>query len=102
MVAHLSEPRLADDLTQEVYLRALRSLPGFAGRSTARTWLLSIARRTVIDHLRARSSRPRVAYAVDYVEAADSVRVRGLGLSRWWRWGSSSRGWPRSGVRRCC
>lgn len=31
---------VADDLTQETYLRALRSLPRLSGRSSARTWLL--------------------------------------------------------------
>lgn len=58
-VAHLSaDPQSADDLTQDTFLRALRSLPRFEGRSSARTWLLSIARRTVIDSLRRQSCRP--------------------------------------------
>jgi RNA polymerase sigma-70 factor, ECF subfamily len=39
----------AEDLTQETYLQALRDLPSFAGRSSARTWLLSIARRVAAD-----------------------------------------------------
>ena len=39
----------ARDITQETYLRAIGALPRFAGRSTARTWLLSIARRVVVD-----------------------------------------------------
>jgi DNA-directed RNA polymerase specialized sigma24 family protein len=34
----------AEDLTQETYLRAVRALPQFAGRSTVRTWLFAIAR----------------------------------------------------------
>jgi RNA polymerase sigma-70 factor (ECF subfamily) len=52
-VVHLtSDPQAADDLTQDTFLRALRSLPGFQGRSSARTWLLAIARRAVADHLR--------------------------------------------------
>ncbi|HET9256459.1 MAG TPA: sigma factor, partial [Pseudonocardiaceae bacterium] len=41
-LSHLSDRDEAEDLTQETYLRALRALPGFAGRSSARTWLLSI------------------------------------------------------------
>lgn len=60
-VAHLTDVQSADDLTQETYLRAMGSLPRFAGRSTARTWLLSIARRAVIDRLRNASARPRTA-----------------------------------------
>ncbi|WP_399342390.1 sigma-70 family RNA polymerase sigma factor [Umezawaea sp. Da 62-37] len=72
LVAHLADVRVADDLTQEVYLRALRSLPGFEGRSSARTWLLSIARRTVVDHVRAAVARPSIAWAADYVQASDA------------------------------
>jgi RNA polymerase sigma-70 factor, ECF subfamily len=43
----------ADDVTQDTYLRAFRALPEFAGRASARTWLLSIARRACADHVRA-------------------------------------------------
>ena len=51
--ASLVDAATADDLAQETYLRALRALSGFEGRSTARTWLFGIARRTCADHLRA-------------------------------------------------
>jgi RNA polymerase sigma-70 factor (ECF subfamily) len=55
--AHLVDPQAADDLTQETYLRALRSLPRFRGDSSVRTWLLSVARRTAVDELRGRQRR---------------------------------------------
>ncbi|ANZ41727.1 RNA polymerase subunit sigma [Lentzea guizhouensis] len=74
LVAHLAGVGVADDLTQEVYLRALRSLPGFEGRSSARTWLLSIARRTVVDHIRAAVARPSIAWSADYRLASDADR----------------------------
>jgi RNA polymerase sigma-70 factor (ECF subfamily) len=74
LVAHLASVGVADDLTQEVYLRAMRSLPGFEGRSSARTWLLSIARRTVVDHVRAAVVRPSIAWSADYIEAADHAQ----------------------------
>lgn len=61
-VAYLADSGVADDLTQETYLRALGALPRFAGRSTVRTWLLSIARRVVADHIRHLKSRPRIAW----------------------------------------
>jgi RNA polymerase sigma-70 factor (ECF subfamily) len=51
-VAALVGRDAADDLTQDTYLRAFRALPEFAGRSTARTWLLGIARRACADHIR--------------------------------------------------
>nr|WP_229399880.1 sigma-70 family RNA polymerase sigma factor [Micromonospora okii] len=59
--AALVDPDSADDLTQETYLRAFRALPGFEARSTARTWLLGIARRTCADHLRTVVRRRRLA-----------------------------------------
>jgi RNA polymerase sigma-70 factor (ECF subfamily) len=59
-VAALVDPGSADDLTQETYLRAFRALPSFEGRSSARTWLLGIARRACADHLRAVVRRRRL------------------------------------------
>jgi RNA polymerase sigma-70 factor (ECF subfamily) len=58
--AALVDPGSADDLTQETFLRAFKALPGFEGRSSARTWLLGIARRTCADHLRAVVRRRRL------------------------------------------
>lgn len=49
MCANLGSRALADDLTQETYARAFASLHRFAGRSSVRTWLLSIARRVCAD-----------------------------------------------------
>jgi len=58
--AALVDPGAADDLTQETYLRAFKALPAFEGRSSARTWLLGIARRACADHLRAVVRRRRL------------------------------------------
>ena len=65
-VASLSDVQAADDLVQETYLRALGSLSGFRGASSAWTWLLSIARRAVADQIRAARCRPRQASAADW------------------------------------
>ena len=64
-VAFLADRGSADDLTQETYLRAIGALPRFAGRSSARTWLLSIARRVVVDQVRRNQARPRTTSQVD-------------------------------------
>lgn len=64
-VAYLFDGVSADDLTQETFLRAIGAIPRFAGRSSARTWLLAIARRVVADHIRYLKSRPRTAGGVD-------------------------------------
>ncbi|MER6232070.1 MULTISPECIES: sigma-70 family RNA polymerase sigma factor [Streptomyces] len=77
-VAHLSgETQAADDLTQDVFLRAFTGLPGFEGRSSARTWLLSIARRTVADSFRRAAARPRLADRDDWQRAAEQAQPCG-------------------------
>ncbi|MET0901776.1 MAG: sigma-70 family RNA polymerase sigma factor [Acidimicrobiales bacterium] len=55
--ARLGDRADADDLTQEVYLRALPALTAFRGESSARTWLLQIARYVCADHVRGRTRR---------------------------------------------
>ncbi|MCX2964558.1 sigma-70 family RNA polymerase sigma factor [Gordonia sp. Z-3] len=57
-VGYLADRRMADDLTQDTYLRAIRSMPSFRAGASGRTWLLAIARRTVADHFRRAASRP--------------------------------------------
>ncbi|GAA2623568.1 MULTISPECIES: sigma-70 family RNA polymerase sigma factor [Streptomyces] len=74
-VAYLSaDTQAADDLTQDVFLRALASLHRFEGRSSARTWLLSIARRTVVDSLRHAAARPRLSDRCDWQTAAEQTQ----------------------------
>jgi RNA polymerase sigma-70 factor (ECF subfamily) len=55
--ARLGDREVADDLTQEVYLRALPALARFRGDSSARTWLLQIARHVCADDVRRRTRR---------------------------------------------
>jgi len=58
--AALVDPGAADDLAQETYLRAFRGLREFAGRATARTWLLAITRNVCADHIRTLQRRRRL------------------------------------------
>lgn len=60
LARHLVGPEAADDVTQEVFIRAWRSLPRFRAESSARTWLLSIARRTCADAVRRRQRDRRL------------------------------------------
>jgi len=48
------------DLVQETYLRALRSLPSYRGDAPVRAWLLSIARNVCADHVRRRERQRRL------------------------------------------
>jgi RNA polymerase sigma-70 factor (ECF subfamily) len=57
LCAALGDRQVADDLTQETYLRAFAALHRFEGRSSVRTWLLSIARRVCADAVRSRRRR---------------------------------------------
>ena len=71
LLAHLAGPEHADDLTQETYLRVLGALPRFQGRSTARTWLLSLARRAWVDSVRRDSARPHAAASYEAAPTED-------------------------------
>jgi RNA polymerase sigma-70 factor, ECF subfamily len=55
--AHLVDVEAADDLTQEVYLRAMRSVSRFRGDASARTWLLAVTRNVAADEIRRRQRR---------------------------------------------
>lgn len=59
--ARLGDRAGADDLTQEVYLRALPALTRFRGDSSARTWLLQITRHVCADHVRRTTRRRALA-----------------------------------------
>lgn len=90
LCAQLVSREAADDVTQEVYLRAYRSLPRFRGDSSSRTWLLSIARRTCADAIRDLRRRRRLASRLERPEVmADPTRavsvealLGGLGAER--------------------
>ena len=58
--AHLVGRADADDVTQDTFLRAWRALPEFRGDSSARTWLLAIARRAAADSIRRTVRRRRL------------------------------------------
>jgi len=47
----------ADDLTQEVFLRVNRGLPGFQGDAKLSTWIYRIATNVATDKIRSRSTR---------------------------------------------
>ena len=70
-IAYLAGPGDADDLTQDAYLRAIGSLRRFDADSSVRTWLLVIARRTVVDHWRKRSRIRRRDARVTWAASTD-------------------------------
>lgn len=54
----------AEDVTQEVFLKAYRNLPGFDGRCSLRTWLFRIAHNLCIDRARRRGRAPEMTSLV--------------------------------------
>ncbi|NPC93112.1 RNA polymerase sigma factor SigX [Bacillus sp. WMMC1349] len=57
----------AEDLVQEVYIRVLHSYQTFEGRSSEKTWLLSIARHVAIDWFRKQQTiRQRILGTFDW------------------------------------
>ncbi len=56
---------LAEDLTQEVFLRVYQGLPGFSLRSRFTTWLFQVTKNRVLDELRALERRPRAVLSLE-------------------------------------
>jgi len=56
---------LAEDLTQEVFIRVFQGLPKFSLRSKFTTWLFQVTKNRVLDELRASERRPRSLVAID-------------------------------------
>jgi RNA polymerase sigma-70 factor (ECF subfamily) len=54
----VGEPAEAEDMAQEIFLKAYRGLKGFKGASRFSTWLYSIASHHCLNHLQAVRRRP--------------------------------------------
>jgi len=60
----VGDTALAEDLTQEAYLRAFRGLPRLDAGANHRAWLFRIATNVATDELRRRRRRPRLAWGL--------------------------------------
>ncbi len=65
LCAHLVDRQTADDLTQEVYLRAVRKLRRFRADGPVRAWLFTVARRVCAAELSSRQVRRDRALDLD-------------------------------------
>jgi RNA polymerase sigma-70 factor, ECF subfamily len=79
---------LAEDLTQEVFLRVYQGLPRFSLRSKFTTWLFQVTKNRVLDELRAVERRPRALVALDDIaplEVLDAPVERLEEMDALWR-----------------
>lgn len=61
----LGDRTLADDVTQDSFVRAFRFLPRFRGDSKFSTWLFAIARNCALDELRRLQRRKKVVERIE-------------------------------------
>ena len=61
----LNDQEEGEDVAQEVFVKAYRSLESFRGASSFSTWLYRIATNLCIDRVRKRKRSPQQAYSLD-------------------------------------
>jgi RNA polymerase sigma-70 factor (ECF subfamily) len=79
---------LAEDLTQEIFLRVFQGLPKFSLRCKFTTWLFQVTKNRVLDELRASERRPRHLVSLDDIaplEVMDAPIERGETVDALWR-----------------
>src|SRR5438067_6729987 len=79
---------LAEDLTQEAFLRVFQGLPKFSLRCKFTTWLFQVTKNRVLDELRASERRPRALAALDDIaplEVLDAPVERLEEIDTLWR-----------------
>jgi RNA polymerase sigma-70 factor, ECF subfamily len=84
----VNDRALAEDLTQEVFLRVFQGLAKFSLRSKFTTWLFQVTKNRVLDELRANERRPRLTVALDDVpplEVVDAPAERLEAVDAVWR-----------------
>ena len=80
-VARVSEGDIAEDLVQETLLAALDACHRFQGRSSEKTWLMSILKHKIIDHFR----RQQREHRLEPLETDDQSIERLFHKSGRWR-----------------
>jgi RNA polymerase sigma-70 factor, ECF subfamily len=79
---------LAEDLTQEVFIRIYQGLPNFSLRCRFTTWMFQVTKNRVLDELRASERRPRALVCIDDIpplEVLDAPMERLEAIDALWR-----------------
>jgi RNA polymerase sigma-70 factor (ECF subfamily) len=80
-ISRVSDREIAQDLVQDTFLAALKSMKNFKGEASERTWLISILKRKIIDHYRKINSNKgkaevRITYNDDSETEGDWLEER--------------------------
>jgi RNA polymerase sigma-70 factor (ECF subfamily) len=73
--SYLRDRHAAEDVTQEVFIKVWRALPGFDGRASLSTWIYTIARNASLSTLRAQRLQSSLSDpgVIEAVEATNPV-----------------------------
>ncbi|MEO8426389.1 MAG: sigma-70 family RNA polymerase sigma factor [Verrucomicrobiota bacterium] len=53
---------MAEDLTQDVFMKIWKALPGYHGDASLSTWIYTITRNTCLTEIKKRTARPTVSF----------------------------------------
>jgi RNA polymerase sigma-70 factor, ECF subfamily len=84
----VNDRALAEDLTQEIFLRVYQGLAGFSLRCRFTTWLFQVAKNRVLDELRALERKPQAHVTLDDLpplEVVDAPPERVEAMDAVWR-----------------
>ena len=72
-ISRVDDRDIAQDLVQDTFLAALKSMKNFKGEASERTWLISILKRKIIDHYRKiNSNKGKAEVRITYNEDSES------------------------------
>ncbi len=87
----VGDPHVAEDLVQETFLAAIRSVAGFRRESGEQTWLTAILKRKIADYFQTRSKSVKTLGNADQEALSAPFNKRGklVGIGRWPAFGDS-------------
>jgi len=72
-LARIKDSTIAEELVQDTFLSALKSVDRFKGQSSVKTWLVAILKHKIIDHFR-KKKLERVSDDIDtFSDAVDQI-----------------------------
>lgn len=79
--AYVLDADRADDATQATYVRAMKSIDGFRGDSSAKSWLIGVARHVCLDEMRSGHRRLRLLTHIAAQPSHDLLDLTSGGLA---------------------